>query len=78
MPPRQTPPSTAETLHLLESPFVDLRTANRIVGVGDTTGYDLAARGEYPVPVIRVGGQLRVASSHLLELAGLAPAPESR
>lgn len=45
---------------------VDLPTAGRAFGIGRSAAYDLAARGEFPVPVLRVGRQRRVTRSDLL------------
>ena len=49
---------------------VDLRTSNECLGIGNTLGYELAARGEYPVPVLRIGGRYRVPTCHLVEILG--------
>lgn len=46
---------------------VDLPTANRALGMGDTLGYELAAAGEYPCRVLRLGRKYRVTRASLLE-----------
>lgn len=51
---------------------VSLDTANRALLLGRTTGYSLARRGQYPVPVLRHGRQYRVARAHLHRHLGLA------
>ncbi|MGN6244516.1 MAG: hypothetical protein ACTHQ3_12725 [Motilibacteraceae bacterium] len=57
---------------LLElSPAVDLPTACRALGIGKTLGYELAARGEFPVPVLTLGRLYRVPSEALLQLLGV-------
>ncbi|WP_215456623.1 helix-turn-helix domain-containing protein [Streptomyces sp. ATCC 21386] len=40
-------------------------------GIGRTAWYELIARGETPVPVIRVGRSLKVRRSDLLNFLGL-------
>lgn len=50
---------------------VDLPTAGRALGIGRTTCYALCRRGEFPVPVIRVGSKLRVAREPLLAALGV-------
>lgn len=39
---------------------VPLETANRALGIGRTSGYDMAKRGVYPVRVLRHGRQYKV------------------
>ena len=60
-------------------PTIDVETAARLLGIGRTTAYQLAAENRLPVPVIRVGRSLRVPTVPLLALLGLtapgAPAP---
>ena len=48
--------------------------AGRVLGVGRTVAYRLVRRDEWPTPVIRVGGQIRIPRAPLLELLGL-PTP---
>jgi len=43
-------------------------TAARILGIGRTKAYELARRGEFPCPVIRVGDLYRVSTPDLLRL----------
>jgi excisionase family DNA binding protein len=50
---------------------VDLLTAARVLGIGRTTAYGLARAGEFPCPVVRVGGTYRVPTAGLLRLLGL-------
>jgi hypothetical protein len=57
---------------LLELPVViDLVTAGRALGIGRTRAFELAQRGDFPVPVLRVGATWRVPTAPLLAL--LAP-----
>ena len=52
----------------------DLVTACRIaLGIGSTTAYALAARGELPFPAHRVGRQWVVPTAGLLAFLGLPP-----
>lgn len=46
-------------------------TVGQIYGLGKSTTYDLARRGDLPVPVFRVGGSYRVRSSDLRRHLGL-------
>ena len=52
---------------------VDLVTAGSVLGMGRTVAYEAARRGEFPVPVMRVGHRYRVATAHLRELLGVSP-----
>jgi hypothetical protein len=56
---------------------VDLVTAARALGIGRTRAFELTRRGEFPVPVLRVGRTYRVPTAGLLRLLGLAPNQES-
>lgn len=44
----------------------------RACGIGRTAWYELIARGETPVPVIRVGRSLKVRRSDLLNFLGIS------
>lgn len=60
-------------------PTVDLRTANKILAIGRSTGYHLAKSGEYPCKVLRLGNAYRVVTADLqriLALEGVGEAPE--
>ncbi|GAA2375056.1 helix-turn-helix domain-containing protein [Dactylosporangium salmoneum] len=46
----------------------DLPTAAAVLGIGRSTAYALAAAGDFPVPVLRVGRRYRVAVVHLLAI----------
>lgn len=53
-------------------PVVDMYpTAAAVLGIGRTTAYELARRGEFPVPVLKVGSRYRVVTANLRELLGL-------
>ncbi|MFJ7590818.1 helix-turn-helix domain-containing protein [Streptomyces sp. NPDC097617] len=55
---------------------VDLVTAGRACGISRTTAYDLARRGKFPVPLLRLGAQYRARRVDLLDLLGIEqPAP---
>lgn len=52
---------------------VDLMTAAQALRIGRTTAYALARDGEFPCPVLRVGGEYRVPTAGLLRVLGLDP-----
>lgn len=52
-------------------PVVDVVTIGRIYGIGRDLAYDLARRGEFPVPVLRLGRGWRVRTAHVLADLGL-------
>jgi predicted DNA-binding transcriptional regulator AlpA len=55
-----------------EFPTLGVATVGQAFGLGRSASYDLAARGEFPVPLIRVGGKrLRCRSSDVLTALGL-------
>jgi excisionase family DNA binding protein len=49
-------------------PTIDVRTAARLLGIGQTLAYTLAQSGELApgVPVLRLGRKMRVPSAALL------------
>jgi hypothetical protein len=61
-----------EMLHLPAT--VDITTAARALGLGRSTGYELARRGECPCRVIHVGHTYRVPTAELLRVLGIEPA----
>ncbi len=54
---------------------VDVVTAGRALGIGRTTAYELARRGEFPCRVLRVGASYRVPTAELLKVLGVDPRP---
>lgn len=69
-------PTLAETAALPAT--LTLPEAARLLGIGRTHAYTLAAHGEFPVPVMRLGHVVRVPTAPLLKLLGLpAPIPRS-
>jgi hypothetical protein len=52
-------------------PTVDVRTARLALGIGEGLAYQLIARDEFPVRVLRAGRKLRVPSAELLAALGL-------
>ncbi len=52
---------------------IDLVTAARVLNMGRTAAYEAARRGDFPVPVMRVGHRYRVVTAHLRALLGLTP-----
>ena len=51
---------------------VDLVTAAAVLGLGRTKAYELARRGEFPCPILRIGLVYRIPTPGLLELLGVA------
>ena len=48
---------------------VDVTTAARALGLGRSTGYELARRGEFPCRVLRMGSSYRVpTAAEVLEM----------
>lgn len=66
----QCPPSLADMAHL--PLMLDIPTAAQWLKIGRTTAYALAKANEFPVPVLRIGGSLRVPTAPLARLLGLA------
>jgi excisionase family DNA binding protein len=52
---------------------VDIGTAARALGLGRSTGYELARRGEFPCRVLRVGSSYRIPTADLLRVLGVTP-----
>jgi hypothetical protein len=57
---------------------MDLLTAGRALGIDRTTAYTLARGGDFPCPVLRVGGSYRVPTVRVLQLLGLDAAAALR
>ncbi|ARX84670.1 hypothetical protein SMD44_04121 [Streptomyces alboflavus] len=54
---------------------VDLHTAARAFGVCPATAYKLIRLGQFPCPVLRVGGCYRIPTSLLLRALGIEERP---
>lgn len=54
-------------------PTLGLEDAARMLGIGRSTAYLLAAQDALPVPVLRIGRSYRVPTAPLLALLGLTP-----
>lgn len=54
---------------------VDVVTAAEVLGIGRTVAYELIRTGRFPTPVLRVGRQVRIPTSYLIELLGLSTEP---
>ncbi|MBR7829712.1 helix-turn-helix domain-containing protein [Actinospica sp. MGRD01-02] len=52
---------------------VSVEEAAHMLGIGRTLAYRLAAAGELPVPVVRIGRKLRIPAAPLRALLGLEP-----
>ncbi len=53
----------------------DLVTAASILGIGRTVAHELARRGTFPVPVLRLGARYVVPVAPLLALLGITQEP---
>ncbi|MBL7257234.1 helix-turn-helix domain-containing protein [Paractinoplanes lichenicola] len=65
-------PSDIEDLEAL-GVTTDVVTAGRFLGISRNTAYRLARRGEFPLPLIRVGAQYRVPTAALIAALGARP-----
>ncbi|MFI9462947.1 helix-turn-helix domain-containing protein [Streptomyces xiamenensis] len=54
---------------------IDVRTSARALGICPATAYKLIRLGAFPCPVLRVGGQYRIATAHLLLALGIEERP---
>jgi predicted DNA-binding transcriptional regulator AlpA len=54
-------------------PTVDVPPVCEAIGISKSHGYNLAARGEFPCRVIKVGGRYKVVTASLLALLGDEP-----
>jgi len=52
---------------------IDVPTAARALGLGRSTAYELARRGEFPCRVLRVGSSYRVPTADLMRVLGIDP-----
>lgn len=52
---------------------VDLVTAGSVFGLGRSASYELARRGEFPVPVLKFGHRYRVVTAHIRAALGFPP-----
>lgn len=51
--------------------FISLEEAAKVLGIGRSTAYAMAKRGEFPVKVQKVGSKWRVSSFRLDQLLGV-------
>jgi hypothetical protein len=51
---------------------VDVPTAGRCWGLGRDASYALARTGRFPVPVLELGGRLRVSRASIMKALGIA------
>jgi hypothetical protein len=59
-------------------PTIPAEESFPLLGLGRSLGYELIRRGEFPVPVLRLGRKLRVPTAPLLDLlAGRSGPPPS-
>ena len=55
----------------LESPTFDLPVAGRAYGMGKNASYEAHKRGDFPVPVLKIGKRLKVRSADVLADLGI-------
>jgi hypothetical protein len=69
-----------EALQLLAATetTTDLPTACRALSIGTNLGYELLARGEFPVRVLRLGRLIRIPTAELLAILGVSQEFERR
>jgi len=65
-----SPGWTAEAVRALPV-TTDIVTAGSVLCLGRGKSYELARRGEFPVPVLRLGAEYRVPTAALLQLLGI-------
>ncbi|CAL9514647.1 hypothetical protein SUDANB126_03718 [Streptomyces sp. enrichment culture] len=65
----RNPMTVEEILALPAAP--DLIDAGRAFNLGRTKAYEMARRGEFPVPVLRLGNAYRVRRSDILAALGI-------
>ncbi|WP_406501630.1 helix-turn-helix domain-containing protein [Streptomyces sp. NBC_01590] len=71
-------PSVLMTKDLLDlPPTTDLETAGKAFGIGRSTAYALANRGEFPCAVVRAGRLFRVVTADLQRVLQASPLPEN-
>jgi excisionase family DNA binding protein len=61
-PINKAPPSEAA---ISEPLVLSLSEAAKVLGIGVSTAYRLCSRGEFPVPVLRIGGTVKVSTKRL-------------
>jgi hypothetical protein len=54
---------------------VDLRTAAAVLNIGRTSAYELVRAGQWPTPILRLGGRIKVPTAPLLELLRVSTEP---
>lgn len=54
----------------------DVPTAGRVLGMGSVTAYDMARRGDFPVPVLKLGRKYVVPVAGLLTALGISQAEQ--
>ena len=59
----------------LELPaVVNLTTAADVLDIGMSSAYEMVRTGQWPTPVLRLRGAIRIPTAPLLALVGLTPA----
>jgi predicted DNA-binding transcriptional regulator AlpA len=50
---------------------MNVATGSAALGLSTSTGYDLARRGQFPVPIRKIGGRMKVFRADLFRYLGL-------
>lgn len=59
-------------------PSLGLEAAAMVLGIGRTNAYAMVQRGDFPVPVLRIGRRYRVSTQAILKLLGVEPPTSPR
>jgi|GEM_PF-1837280 len=62
---RDAMPPEGRQIQVANRATISLAEAATILGVHRTTAWSLHKRGEFPVPVLKIGSSLRVVKAHL-------------
>jgi excisionase family DNA binding protein len=57
--------SSASQIDLTACATISLAQAAQVLGIHRSTAWDLYRRGEFPIPVLKIGNRLRVTKAHL-------------
>jgi hypothetical protein len=63
-------PASLDEIVATWPPTVDVVTAGRAFGLGRAAAYELARRGDFPTPVLRLGTRLRIVTADVITALG--------
>lgn len=55
----------------------DFRTACKVIGIGESTGYQMVRSNRFPIPVLRLGRKYVVPVAGLLDALGIDVEPSN-